>query len=128
MKTVDTSLVFERDYTCHRYATGFINSDYVGDMDKRQSKTDYLITLARAPVSWKSILQSTIALSTIEAEYMTLTEVIKEIIWLGGLLDELGLVRSKLLFFSDSQSVICLAKNLVFYVRTKHIDICYHFV
>ena len=49
-----------------------------------------MFTLSGAPISWKSILQSTIALSTTEAEYMALTEVVKETIWLGGLLDELG--------------------------------------
>ena len=41
-------------------------------------------------MSWKSTLQFTVALSTTEAEYMALTEAIKEAIWLGGLLDELG--------------------------------------
>ena len=41
-------------------------------------------------ISWRSILQSTIALSTTEVEYMTATEVVKEAIWLKGLLGDLG--------------------------------------
>ena len=48
------------------------------------------LTLAKAPVSWKSTLQSTVALSTTEAEYMAMTEAVKEAIWLQGLLDDLG--------------------------------------
>ncbi|KAK9209185.1 hypothetical protein WN944_001549 [Citrus x changshan-huyou] len=40
------------------------------------------IYFAGGPISWKSILQSTVALSTIEAEYMAITEVVKEAIWL----------------------------------------------
>ena len=69
------------------------DSDCVGDLNKRWSTTDYVFTLEEAPVSWKSTLQSTVVLSTIEAEYMALTKAVKEAIWLGGLLDELGFSR-----------------------------------
>ncbi|GJU65558.1 retrovirus-related pol polyprotein from transposon TNT 1-94 [Tanacetum coccineum] len=51
----------------------------------------YVFTLAKAPVSWKSTLQSTTALSTTKAEYMAMTEAVKEAIWLQGLLSELGI-------------------------------------
>ncbi|XP_071909786.1 secreted RxLR effector protein 161-like [Coffea arabica] len=51
-----------------------------GDLDKRRSTTDYLFIFAKAPVSWKSTLQSTVALSTMEAEYMAITEAMKEAI------------------------------------------------
>ena len=51
---------------------------YAGDLDKRRSTTGYVFTLVGAPMSWKSTLQSTIALSITEAEYMSLTEVVKE--------------------------------------------------
>ena len=49
-----------------------------------------MFTFAKAPVSWKSTLQSTVALSTTVAEYMAITEAVKEAIWLQGLLDDLG--------------------------------------
>ena len=49
-----------------------------------------MFTLEKAPVRWKSTLQSTVALSTIEVEYMEITEAVKEAIWLQGLLDDLG--------------------------------------
>ncbi|XP_070031765.1 secreted RxLR effector protein 161-like [Nicotiana tomentosiformis] len=55
----------------------------------RRSTTGYVFTFAKAPVSWKSTLQSTVTLSTIEAEYMTIKEAVKEAIWLQGLLKEL---------------------------------------
>ena len=47
---------------------------------------------------------------------------------LGGLLDELGVGQKQISIYSDSHSVICLVKNPVFHVRTKHIDVHYHFV
>ena len=43
-------------------------------------KTSYVFTIANAPVSWTSILQSTVALSTTKAEYMAITEAVKEAI------------------------------------------------
>ncbi|GKG01605.1 hypothetical protein Tco_0306310 [Tanacetum coccineum] len=85
--------------------------DYVRDLDKRRSTTGYVITLAKALVSWKSTLQSTTALSTIEAEYMAMTDVVKEAIWLQGLLSELGIKQKFVTMHCDSQSVIHLAKN-----------------
>ena len=77
---------------------------------------------------WKSTIQSTVSLSTTEAEYNALTKAVKEAIWLGGLMDELGVGQKQISIYSNSRSAICLAKNLVFHVRTKHIDVRYHFV
>ena len=79
-------------------------------------------------MSWKSTLQSTVALSTTEAEYMALIEVVNEAIWLGRLLDELGVGQKQIFIYSDCHSAICLEKNTMFHVRTKHIDVRYHFV
>ncbi|CAA0806496.1 Uncharacterized mitochondrial protein AtMg00810 [Striga hermonthica] len=64
------------------YPVGYCDSDYAGDLDKRGSTTGYLFTFAKAPVRWKSTLQSTVALSTAEAEYMAVTKAVKEAIWL----------------------------------------------
>uniref|UniRef100_A0A3Q7IZP5 Reverse transcriptase Ty1/copia-type domain-containing protein n=1 Tax=Solanum lycopersicum TaxID=4081 RepID=A0A3Q7IZP5_SOLLC len=72
-----------------QYLVGYCDSDYAGDLDKRRSTSGYVFTIANAPVSWKSTLQSTVALSTTEAEYMAITEASKEAIWLQGLLREL---------------------------------------
>ena len=87
-----------------------------------------MFTLSRAPVSWKSTLQSIVALPTSKAEYMVLTKAVKEAMWLGGLLDELGVGPKKISIYSDSQSAIFLAKNPVSHVHTKHTDVRYHFM
>ena len=59
---------------------------------------------------------------------MALTEAIKEAIWLGGLLNELGVGQKQIPIYYNNQSSICLAKNPVFHVCIKHINVCYHFV
>ncbi|KAH9696084.1 hypothetical protein KPL71_023037 [Citrus sinensis] len=61
---------------------GYCDSDFAGDLDKRRLPTGYVFTFGGGPISWRSILQSTIALSTTEAEYMAATEAVKEAIWL----------------------------------------------
>ena len=53
--------------------------------------TGYIFNCGGGPVSWRSMLHSVSALSTIKAEYMALTGASKEAIWLNGLVNEMGL-------------------------------------
>ncbi|PHT46309.1 hypothetical protein CQW23_15467 [Capsicum baccatum] len=66
--------------------------------------------------------------STIEAEYIAITEAFKEAIWLKGLFGELRKDLQITTIFCDSQSAIFLMKDQLFHDRTKHIDIRHHFV
>ena len=67
-------------------------------------------------------------LSTTKVEYMATTEGIKEVVWLKRLLQELRLLQEKVMVYPNSQSAIHLCKNPVFYERSKHISIKYHFI
>lgn len=79
----DVDLVYERDRTRDTSsAIGYVDANYAGDLDKRRSLTGYAFTLCGNTISWKATLQSTVALSTTEAEYMAVTEAVKEAIWL----------------------------------------------
>ena len=75
-------MIFKKDDIVGQHVVGHCVSDYAGDLDKRRSTTGYVFTLAKAPVSSKSTLQSTVAFSTTEAEYMAITEAVKKAIWL----------------------------------------------
>jgi hypothetical protein len=99
-----------------------------GDLDSKKNTTGYIFTLGGTAVSWKSKLQSKVALSTTEAEYITISEAVKEMIWLKSFLKELGKERDVSPLFSDSQSALSLAKNLVFHSKCKHIQLKYHFI
>ncbi|GJW14106.1 retrotransposon protein, putative, ty1-copia subclass [Tanacetum coccineum] len=63
-----------------------------------------------------------------EAEYMALTEAVKENIWLKGLLIELGVNLRPVIVNCDNQSAIHLSRNAMFHERTKHINVSYHFI
>nr|GEZ81919.1 retrovirus-related Pol polyprotein from transposon TNT 1-94 [Tanacetum cinerariifolium] len=63
-----------------------------------------------------------------EAEYMALTEAMKEAIWLKGLLEELGVELNRVTVNCDNQGAIHLSRNHVFHERTRHINVRYHFI
>ncbi|KAG8472305.1 hypothetical protein CXB51_034359 [Gossypium anomalum] len=66
------------------------DADFAGDLDRRRSLTGYVFTIGGCAISWKDTLQTTVALSTTEAEYMAITEASKEAILLKGLFSELN--------------------------------------
>lgn len=107
---------------------GYVDSDFAGDLEKRKSTTGYVFIIAGGAVSWVSKLQTVVALSTTEAEYMAATQAFKEAIWLKKLMEELGHKQEKILLYCDSQSALHIARNPAFHSRTKHIDVQYHFV
>ncbi|GKA37408.1 retrovirus-related pol polyprotein from transposon TNT 1-94, partial [Tanacetum coccineum] len=63
-----------------------------------------------------------------EAEYMALTEAVKESIWLKALLIELRVNLRSVVVNCDNQGAIHLSRNAVFHERTKHINVRYHFI
>nr|GEU41699.1 putative reverse transcriptase domain-containing protein [Tanacetum cinerariifolium] len=68
------------------------------------------------------------SLSMTEEEYMSMTEGIKECMWLHGLVQSLGLKLEKPVLFCDSQNALSLAKNSMYHKRTKHIVVRLNFI
>ncbi|KAM2897932.1 hypothetical protein COP2_007520 [Malus domestica] len=123
--TRNTGICFERnDRGIGKFSTGYVDSDFASDLDKRRSTIGYVFTMVNGPIC----LQPIVALSTTEAEYMAMAEAIKEAIWTLGLIADLGVEQRKMDVHCDSQSAIYLAKYQVHHARTKHIDVRYHFV
>lgn len=121
--THSSHLEFSRDTT---NLIGYVDADYAGCMDTRRSTSAYVFTFGGCAVSWRSRLQECVALSTAEAEYMALSDAIKEAIWLRNIHGELTQGIQKLRIMCDSQSAIYLTKDSMFHERTKHIDVRYH--
>ena len=103
-----------------------MDADYAGDLNDRRSTTGYVFTLARGPICWRSMIQSLVALSTTESEYMAVAEAAKEALWLTCLVKKLGIQQGGVLLHCDSQNAIYLAKNQMYHARTKHIDVRFH--
>ena len=78
-------------------------------------------------ISWSSRLQSIIALSTTEAEYVSAVSAGQEIIWLRNLLSEFGYkLDSPSTLRIDNQSALSVAKNPEHHGRMKHLDLRYY--
>jgi hypothetical protein len=108
--------------------TGFSDADWAMDAITRRSTTGFIYFLG-GPISWKSTLQKTVALSSTEAEFMALVSEIQEGLWLVSLLTELGLkVETPVVLHEDNQGCIALANNPSQHGRSKHIDIKYFFI
>ena len=108
---------------------GYCDADWGSDVDHRRSITGYVFTLAHGAISWQAKTQQTVALSSVEAEYMASTQATKEAIWWDRLLSGLHLqVPKPMDIRSDSQGSIALSKNPASHSRTKHISIQHHFV
>ncbi|KAI3692795.1 hypothetical protein L6452_32618 [Arctium lappa] len=102
---------------------GYCDSDYAGDRVSWKSTSGYVFTLGGTTVSWRSRLQSVVALSTTEAKLIAAVESAKEAVHLQELLFGLGLKQTTVRINCDSQSAIHLATNLAFSSRTKHINV-----
>ena len=80
-------------------------------------------------VLWCTKKQEIISLSTTEAEYVAATHTAKEALWLRTMISELyGNIQGPMTLHSDNQSAIALTKDHQYHTRTKHIDICFHFI
>ncbi|KAH9780502.1 hypothetical protein KPL71_008103 [Citrus sinensis] len=99
------------------------NGRFAGDLDNRRSTTSFVFTMYGGAVSWKASLQSVVALSTTEAEYIGLTEAVKEAKWIRGIISELGLIQDTIPIYCDSSSAIQLSRNSKYDERTKHVDV-----
>jgi hypothetical protein len=79
-------------------------------------------------VSWCSRKQSSVALSTTEAEYIALSVAVHEAVWLHKLLTDLFDHEMDPIIICDNQSCVKLSENPVFHDRSKHIEIKYHYI
>jgi hypothetical protein len=108
---------------------GYSDADWGGDLDFRKSTTGIVFLLGVGAVCWQSKKQSSVALSSTEAEYMALSLAAKEVYWLRALLEDLKLDQhTPTTILEDNQGAIALSRNPTAHSRTKHINIRYHFI
>ena len=138
--TMDKGIVYRPDPTrgleCH------VDADFAGGWDSGDtsnpesvlSRTGFVISYAGCPIYWRSKLQSEIALSTTESEYIALSMAMREVLPFLNLMSEiqqfLPMHKSEPKFFctvwEDNRSCIKVAESPKFTPRTKHIALKYH--
>ena len=91
----------------------FCDSDWAGDKDTMHSTSSYAIFLGKDLVSWRSHRQPTVALSSTEAEYMSMCDCAQQILWIQSLFRECRLTINHFTMFRDNKGAIHIAGNPV---------------
>ncbi|GJW67714.1 retrovirus-related pol polyprotein from transposon TNT 1-94 [Tanacetum coccineum] len=104
------------------------HADHARCHDDCKSTSGGLQFLGEKLVSWSSKKQDYTALSTTEAEYVSISTFCAQVIWMQTQLFDYGYKLNKIPMYCDSKSAIAISCNLVQHSRTKHIDIWYHFI
>ena len=107
----------------------YVDSDYAADRDTRRSTSGIMAFHRVNLVNWLVKNQKSVALSTMEAEYMALCEASKEALYLKQLFSWIGLMpeNEPALIPEDNQACRYIATDAKHHSRAKHIDIQYHF-
>ena len=138
--TTDLSIIYHQDAEKSLEGTlsgiydleeieGFTDADWAGDIETQKSTSGYIFTLTGGPVSWSSKAQTTPALSSMEAKYVSTTHAAQEAIYLCTLLSDIGFPPSSpTKLWCDNQSAISLTKSPIAHSWLKHIDIQHHFI
>jgi len=121
--TTDLSIIYHQDAEKSLEGTlsgiydseeieGFTDADWAGDIETQKSTSGYIFTLTGGPVSWSSKAQTTPALSSMEAKYVSTTHAAQEAIYLCTLLSDIGFPPSSpTKLWCDNQSAISLTKS-----------------
>jgi hypothetical protein len=126
--TLDHGLYYPR---CpgEAHLVGYSDSDHAGDIDTSKSTSGILFFFGKCLVSWQSVKQQVVVLSSCEAEYIAASTASTQTLWLVRLLSNLldrdtGAVELRV----DNKSALALARNPVFHERRKHIRVRHHFI
>lgn len=105
----------------------YCDADYAGDVDSRKSTSGFVFLMHGGAMSWGSHLQTVVAASTTEAEFIAAASATKEALWLHSLLKALGRPVATIDIKCDNQGAIKVMKHPIASKRTKHIDVAYKF-
>ena len=110
---------------------GYTDSDFQSDKDSRKLTSGNVFTLRGGVINWRSIKQSCVVDSTMEAEYVATSKAAKEAIWLRKFLLNLGevpLVQSPITLYCDNSGSVANSKEPRTHKRAKHILHMYHLI
>ncbi|CAJ2652909.1 unnamed protein product [Trifolium pratense] len=124
--TTNLGLLYKKsnDYVLN----GFCDADYAGDKIERKSTSGNCQFVGENLISWASKRQTTIALSTAEAEYISAAKCCTQLLWLKYQLEDYQVSSNNIPLYCDNTAAIHLSKNPILHSRAKHIEIKHHFI
>ena len=130
LSTKGYGLMFELRKDMIKWALKALSdSDFASDKETRISVFGYIICFCGIPIAWRSKGMKSVVLSITEVEYMALSKVVKELKFIGQLLQTMNIeVELPITVHVDNVGAIWLSNNIKTSDRTKHIDIRTSFV
>ena len=110
---------------------GYTDSYFQSNLDFRKFTSSCVFTLGGGGISQKSVKQSYIADSTMEAEYVAASKAAKEAVWLKKFLSDLNVVRMEqvpITLFCDNSGAVAQSKDPSNHKKRKHIERKYHII
>ncbi|GJZ54238.1 hypothetical protein Tco_0609123 [Tanacetum coccineum] len=105
----------------------YADSDHAGDYIDRKSTSGVCTFMGCCLTSWFSKKQTALAISTIEAEYVSARKACQQALWMKQALVDYDIKLDDIPVLCDNKGAIDLSKNLGLHSRTKHIEIRHHF-
>ena len=106
-----------------------VDVDWEGCVDDRKSTSGGALFLGESLVAWTSKKQTSIYLSTTEAEYIAEAECCAQVEWMKQTLQDIKVVfEEPTVIYCDNKSAISLSKNPIQHSKEKHIPIKYHYL
>jgi hypothetical protein len=107
----------------------YVDANYATDKETSKSVSGHVFVMTGGAVSWRSKRQSVVATSTCQAEYIAVSEMSREAVWLRSLLEEIGLDQlPPTRAHEDNEAARFLAHHPAVTERSKHIRVRYHYV
>jgi hypothetical protein len=112
----------------------YTDADWASDKVDRKSISGGVAIFYNGPISWASKKQNSVATSSAESEYIAMAMFVKQGRWIAQVFKDLGMPEyiadngDTVQMLGDNQGALALAKNPHLHERSKHIDICYHFI
>jgi len=107
----------------HNTLWGWVDSDWAADKETRRSHTGYVLMLNGGAISWKSRRQSSVSLSTSEAEYVAASQCAQEVVYLREILRECHFEQTEpTTVYEDNRACLLMSENPVSRERSRHID------
>lgn len=113
----------------HQLIQGWADADFAADTSTRRSRSGYVFIVGGGAVSWRSKLQSSVTLSTCEAELVSLSIAAQEAVYLRSFLKELGeQVDMPTVIGEDNQGTIKVLDSGQLSSRLKHVAVRHLYV
>ncbi|GJS03261.1 hypothetical protein Tco_0319769 [Tanacetum coccineum] len=128
----DTVIVYGANPEAELKVTCYTNAGFQTDKDDTKSQSGYVFVLNGGAVDWNSAKQSTIAMSSIEVEYIVVTKASREVVWMRKFIDEIGNIMSTnkrhMEMLCGNAPAIAIANDPRIMRGSRHYQRKYHYI